>query len=79
MSVWTDAVHLAGFVDGKLHRQVLRRRREWFQHMSEAYIACWWVPTGHRPTTAPRGARAPSFGVAASISSFHIRSFVRKR
>jgi hypothetical protein len=52
MSVWTDVESLAGFVYGELHRQVLRRRREWFERMREAYTACWWVPAGHRPSTA---------------------------
>jgi hypothetical protein len=51
MSVWTDVEHLAAFVYGELHRQVLRRRREWFEPMTEAFVACWWVPVGDRPTT----------------------------
>lgn len=52
MSVWTDVEHLAAFVFGDMHREVMRRRREWFHRMSEAYTTCWWVPAGHRPTTA---------------------------
>jgi Domain of unknown function (DUF3291) len=51
MSVWTDAEHLGAFVYGEMHRQIMRRRREWFQLMREAYLACWWVPAGHRPST----------------------------
>lgn len=51
MSVWCDVEHLAAYVYGELHRQVLKRRREWFQPMSTAYTACWWVPAGHRPST----------------------------
>jgi Domain of unknown function (DUF3291) len=51
LSVWTDVDHLAEFVFGAMHRQIMRRRREWFHHMREAYTACWWVPAGHRPTT----------------------------
>jgi hypothetical protein len=51
MSVWTDVEHLTAFVLGDLHRAILRRRREFFQRMSEAYVACWWVPAGHRPST----------------------------
>lgn len=51
MSVWTDVQHLADFVYGELHRQVLRRRREWFQSMREAWMTCWWVAAGHRPGT----------------------------
>jgi hypothetical protein len=30
----------------------MRRRREWFERMQEAYLALWWIPTGHRPTIA---------------------------
>jgi len=51
MSVWTGLDELAAFVFGDMHRAVLRRRREWFHRMSEAYTVCWWVPAGHRPTT----------------------------
>jgi hypothetical protein len=52
MSVWSDVEHLAAFVFGDMHREVMRRRREWFHRMSEAYTTCWWVSAGHRPTTA---------------------------
>lgn len=51
MSVWTDVDHLAAFVYGEMHRQILRRRREWFQPMQEAFTACWWIPAGRRPST----------------------------
>lgn len=51
MSVWRDLEHLAAFVYSDIHRQVLRRRRQWFQRMQEAYTACWWVASGHRPST----------------------------
>jgi hypothetical protein len=50
MSVWSDPDALADFVLGDLHRAVLKRRREWFLLMREAYVACWWVPAGHRPS-----------------------------
>lgn len=33
MSVWTDVERLTEFVFGEMHRQVLRRRREWFAPM----------------------------------------------
>ena len=51
MSVWTGIDELAAFVFGDMHREVLRRRREWFNRMSDAYTVCWWVSAGHRPTT----------------------------
>lgn len=51
MSVWTDVERLAAFVYGQMHREILRRRREFFEAMQQAYTACWWVPAGHRPST----------------------------
>ena len=57
LSVWSDVEHLAAFVFGERHRQVLRRRREWFHRMREAYMACWWVPAGHLPSTGEAEAR----------------------
>lgn len=52
LSVWRDLETLHDYVYGETHRAVLRRRREWFVPVQEAYTACWWVPAGHRPTTS---------------------------
>jgi Domain of unknown function (DUF3291) len=30
----------------------MRRRKEWFERMGEAYVVLWWVPEGHRPTVS---------------------------
>jgi hypothetical protein len=51
MSVWESVEALAGYVYSGTHRQVLRRRRQWFERMAEAYAALWWIPSGHIPTT----------------------------
>jgi hypothetical protein len=51
MSVWAGVGELAAYVYGEMHKQIMRRRREWFQLMREAYTTCWWVPAGHRPST----------------------------
>jgi heme-degrading monooxygenase HmoA len=51
MSVWESVEALAAFVYSEQHRQVLRRRREWFERMEEAYLALWWIPRGQVPTT----------------------------
>ena len=56
MSVWESLDALAGFVYRSAHRDVMRRRREWFEPM-ETYMALWWVPAGHRPTPAEGAAR----------------------
>ena len=51
MSVWESVEALAAFVYSDTHRQVLRRRRQWFERMAEAYAALWWIPRGHIPAT----------------------------
>ena len=57
MSVWESVEALAAFVYSDTHRSVLRRRREWFQQMAEAYTAMWWIRRGTVPTTADAEAR----------------------
>ena len=56
LSVWRDLDALAGFVYRSDHRDVMRRRREWFEPM-DVFMALWWVPAGHRPTPAEALAR----------------------
>ena len=50
MSVWEDVAALHGYVYRSAHIEVMRRRREWFDRMVEAYMVLWWVPKGHIPT-----------------------------
>ncbi len=50
MSVWESVEALAAFVYGDAHREVLRRRREWFERLTDLYAAAWWMPRGHIPT-----------------------------
>lgn len=52
LSVWDDVRSLHGFVYRTAHTEVLARRREWFERMTEAYAVLWWVETGNRPDTA---------------------------
>ncbi len=47
--VWQSRDHLWDFVYRSQHLDFLRRRREWFEHMDEAYLVLWWVPAGHIP------------------------------
>ena len=35
----------------------MRRRKEWFERMREAYVVLWWVPRGHRPPVSEAIAR----------------------
>ncbi len=57
MSVWQDLEPLRQFVYRSAHAGFLRRRREWFERMSEVYLVLWWVPRGHRPGIAEAIAR----------------------
>ena len=51
-SMWSDVAALNGYVYKSAHAQIMRRRREWFERMAEAYTVLWWVPKGHRPSIA---------------------------
>ena len=50
MSVWADMETLAAFVfRNDAHREIMRRRREWFDKI-DFYLVLWWIPEGHTPT-----------------------------
>jgi len=49
LSVWRDVESLHKYVYGSAHVEIMRRRREWFERMDEAFLVLWWVPKGHRP------------------------------
>jgi hypothetical protein len=52
MSVWTDLEALSNFVYRSDHLDFMRRRREWFEVPTQAFMALWWVPAGTVPTPA---------------------------
>jgi len=52
MSVWGDLASLNVFVYRSAHTEIMRRRREWFEPISRAFVVLWWVPRGHRPSIA---------------------------
>ena len=56
MSVWESADALWDFVYASDHLAVMRRRREWFEHM-KLFMCLWWVPAGHLPDVAEAEAR----------------------
>lgn len=50
MSVWESVEALYDFTYRTAHLDVLRRRREWFDHDGlAAYAVLWWVPVGEVP------------------------------
>ncbi|MCB5182014.1 DUF3291 domain-containing protein [Streptomyces antimicrobicus] len=52
LSVWRDPAALAAFVGRGLHRELMRRRDEWFERQAAEVAVLWWVPAGVRPTVA---------------------------
>ncbi|NGN66329.1 DUF3291 domain-containing protein [Streptomyces sp. A7024] len=52
LTVWRDVDALKAFMYAGQHRELMRRRREWFERVTEPMTALWWVQAGHRPTPA---------------------------
>lgn len=52
ISVWNDVESLNAYVYESVHVEIMRRRKEWFERMRDAYVVLWWIPKDHRPTTA---------------------------
>jgi len=50
MTVWENIPTLHYYVYQTAHVQIMKRRKEWFERMREAYSVLWWVPAGHLPT-----------------------------
>ncbi len=57
MSVWQDVDSLHAYVYRSAHTDVMKRRHDWFDRMTDAYIVLWWVPAGHVPSVEEAGER----------------------
>ena len=57
MSVWEDLDHLKNFVFNTVHTEYMKKRKQWFERMRDAYVVMWWVPAGHQPDIAEAMAR----------------------
>lgn len=55
MSVWEDVESLHNYVYRTAHAEIMSRRKEWFERMTESYTVLWWIPEGTVPT--PQEAR----------------------
>lgn len=49
MSVWESVEALKNYVYRTAHAELLRDRRQWFDHFAGVYMALWWIPAGHTP------------------------------
>jgi len=52
MSVWTSIEALYKYVYESAHVEYLKKRREWFEKLTEMHMALWWIPAGHIPSPA---------------------------
>ncbi|MFN7309649.1 MAG: DUF3291 domain-containing protein [bacterium] len=57
VSVWRDVQSLNDYVYRSAHVEIMRRRKEWFERMAQAWAVLWWVPSGHRPDVAEAAER----------------------
>ena len=52
MSVWENVDALYQFTYQSMHAEILKRRKEWFERMTDIFMALWYVPAGIIPTPA---------------------------
>lgn len=50
MSVWKDKKSLSDYVYKSDHKEIFKRKAEWFESMSEMHMALWLVEEGHFPS-----------------------------
>ena len=50
LSVWESVEALQAFTYRSGHSEVMRKRRQWFEPHTQAYLVLWWVPAGQVPT-----------------------------
>jgi len=75
MSVWESVESLAEFTYRRAHRDVMRRRRQWFEKLAEAYLVLWWIPAGTLPTVSDARVRLGKLrGDGPSHEAFTFRS-----
>ena len=73
LSVWKDIESLKSYVYESAHIEIMRRRKEWFEHMKEAYSVLWWVAAKHRPTVEEAKAKLThlrQYGPTANAFTF---------
>lgn len=50
MSVWESVETLKAYAYQSAHVNFVRRRHEWFETLTQPYLALWWIPSGYVPT-----------------------------
>ena len=57
LSVWRTVEALRDYVYRTAHAELLRGREQWFTRFDGAYVALWWVVSGHVPSVDEAKAR----------------------
>ena len=57
LSVWESLEDLRVFAFEGFHREVMRRRKEWFRIIGAPYSVAWWIPAGTIPDVAEAESR----------------------
>ena len=74
LSVWESVETLSDFTYRSAHKDVLRRRREWFEACGDASVVLWWIPTGSTPSVEDAQSRLALLrrdGPTARAFTFH--------
>ncbi len=50
MSVWESVDALFAYVYRSDHKQLIAKRKDWFERPTKAFQALWWIPAGHTPS-----------------------------
>lgn len=74
MSVRKDVASLHDYVYKTAHVEIMRRRKEWFDRMSEAFMALCCVRRGHRPTVYEAAERFDYLGKHDNMTPPHVHS-----
>ena len=52
MSVWKSMDDLFNFTYKTAHIEIFKRKKDWFTKLSDAHLACWYVPKSYVPSIA---------------------------
>lgn len=50
MSVWSNIDSLFQFTYQSAHVEIFKRRKEWFEKMTDMHMCLWYLPKGNLPT-----------------------------
>jgi hypothetical protein len=62
MSVWESVEALKDFSYQSDHKDLLRLRHQWFEKLTGALLAMWWIPSGTLPTVEEAKRRLDHLG-----------------